>query len=277
MVSLRLWLAGSPWRLSGGWLLLAGLAAAAGEDAWRRPWLPVLLALVLAEVLWGGLWWQLAPSHDWPLHRARRRPALPYVQPASPAGRLLGWPEPGAAAAVLRAGLPLAALAALLAVPVGPQALALTGAVVLLVLLAMAAHQAGLAGLAGWLYVLVTATLPYALGVFVRGQWPPAPQGAFLLGLGLGLSLLARSLAPGATAAPGSRLGRLLIAAAGYVAVTAVLLVGGRLLAAGVVGLLAVAPLLILARADGREPAAAQPWMLAAVLVSSAALGFGIG
>jgi hypothetical protein len=263
--------------LSGGWLLVAGLVAAAGQDAWRRPFLPALLALVLAEVLWGGLWWQLVPSHDWPLHRARRRPALPYVQPASPAGRLLGWPEPGAAAAVLRAGLPLTALAALLAVSIGAQALALTGAVLLIVLLAMAARQAGLVGLTGWLFVLVTATLPFALGVFLRGQWPPAPQGAFLLGLGLGFSLLARSLAPGAIDTPGSRLGRLLVAAGGFVAVIAVFLAGGRLLAAGAVGLLAVAPLLILARADGREPAAAQPWMLATVLVSSAGLGFGIG
>jgi hypothetical protein len=277
VVSLRLWLAGSPWRLSGGWLLLAGLIAAAGQDAWRRPYLPALLALVLAEVLWGGLWWQLVPSHHWPLHRARRRPALPYVQPASPAGRLLGWPEPGAAAAVLRAGLPLAGLAALLAVLVGAQALALTGAVLLIVLLAMAARQAGLAGLTGWLFVLVTATLPFALGVFLRGQWPPAPQGPFLLGLGLGFSLLARSLAPGVIDTPGSRLGRLLVAAGGFVAIIALFLAGGRLLAAGVVGLLAVAPLLILARADGREPAAAQPWMLATVLVSSAGLGFGIG
>jgi hypothetical protein len=98
-----------------------------------------------------------------------------------------------------------------------------------------------------------------------------------LLGLGLGFSLLARSLAPGVIDTPGSRLGRLLVAAAGFVAIIALFLAGGRLLAAGVVGLLAVAPLLILARADGREPAAAQPWMLATVLVSSAGLGFGIG
>lgn len=277
MVSLRLWLAGSPWRLSGGWLLLAGLIAVSGQAAWRGPGVPLLLALVLAEVLWAGLWWQLVPAHAWPLHGAGRRPALPYVQPGSPASRLLGWPQPGVAAAVARAGLPLAVLAVLLALPVGSQAVLLTGAVLLCVLLAMAVSRAGLAGLAGWLYVLVTASLPFVLGVVLRGQWPLPPQGAPLLALGLGFSLLARSLAPGGADIPGSRIGRLLAAGAGYVAVTAVFLASGRLLAAAGVGLLAVAPLLILARADSRAPGAAQPWMLAAVLLAAAALGFGVG
>ncbi len=279
MVSLRLWLAGSPWRLSGGWLAVAGLIAAAGEEIWLGPWLPVLLALTLAEALWGALWWQLVPAQRWPLHRAHHRPALPYIQPASPAGRLLGWPEPGAAAAITRAGVPLIALALLLSIAISPLAVALTGAVALLVLLAMAARQAGLTGLVGWLYALVVAALPFILGVALGsgGHWPPASQMARLLGLGLGYCLLVRALAPGVAQPAGGGLLRLLTAAAGFAALAVVLLASGHLLAAGAVGLLAAAPLLLLARADGHQPAAAQPWMLAATLVSAAALGFGIG
>lgn len=279
LVSLRLWLAGSPWRPSGGWLALAGMVAAAGPALGHGPWLPLLLALALAEMLWGALWWQLVPARRWPLHRAQRRPTLPYIQPASPAGRLLGWPEPGVAAAITRAGAPLAALALLLALAISPLAILLTGAVIALVLLAMVARQAGLSALVGWLYALVVAALPFALGVAMgaRGQWPPAPLGPWLLGLALGYSLLARALTPRAGHSSANGSARLLIAAAGFVALLITLLASRHMLAAGVVGLLAVAPLLILAQANGRPPAAAQPWTLAAILVSAAALGFGIG
>ncbi len=279
LVSLRLWLAGSPWRLSGGWLALAGMVAAAGPALGRGPWLPLLLALALAEVLWGALWWQLAPARRWPLHRAQRRPNLPYIQPASPAGRLLGWPEPGAAAAITRAGAPLAGLALLLALAISPLALLLTGVVCVLVLLAMFARQAGLSALVGWLYALTVAALPFALGVAIgaRGQWPPAAMELWLLGLMLGYSLLTWALAPRA-ALPATRgPARLLMAAAGFGVLLVTLLASRLMLAAGVVGLLAAAPLLILAQANGRQPAAAQPWTLAAILVSAAALGFGIG
>jgi len=276
-VALRLWLAGSPWRLSGGWLLLAGLVAAAGQQVWSGPWLAVLLALALTEVVWGALWWQLASPQAWPLHGASRRPALPYIQPDSPAGRLLGWPRPGAAAAVAKAGLPLAALALLLALAINRLALPLTGLVLLAVLLAMAAQRARLAGLLGWLQALVQIALPFALGLSLAGAWPPEPQGAFLLGLGLGYTLLARALISALPETPTARMLHLLIAAAGLAAILAVLLAARLPLAAGVVGLLAVAPLLLLARSDGRPSRSAQPWLLAVVLLSAAAVGLGIG
>lgn len=276
-VALRLAFAGSPWRLSGGWLALAGLLAAQGLTFWRGPLLPWLLAIVLAEVLWGALWWQLAPAHAWALNRARRRPALPYVQPDSPAGRLLGWPEPGPAAAMLRAGLPLAALALLLALSLGQFAVVLTGCVLLAVLLAMAARLAGLLGLAAWLQALCQVALPFALGVSLLASWPTAPQSYYLAGLGLGYTLLARALIPPSASTPANRQGHLLLAGAGLAAVVAVLLASGLLLAAGLVGLLGVAPLLLLARLDGPAARAAQPWALAVVMLSAAAIGLGIG
>jgi hypothetical protein len=176
-----------------------------------------------------------------------------------------------------RSGLPLAALALLLALPIGRLALLLTGLVLLAALLGMAARQAELSGLAGWLQALVQMALPFVLGVSLAGPWPPAPQGAFLVGLGLGYTLLARSLLASSHQTPTGRMGNLLIAAAGFAAILAVLLATGQSLAAGVVGLLAVAPLLLLARSDGSQARVAQPWLLATVIVSSAAIGFGLG
>lgn len=274
-VALRLWLAGSPWRLNGGWLLLAGLTAAAGHDTWRASWIPLLLALALAGVVWSALWWQLTPAYAWPLHQARRRPALPYIQPDSSAGRLLGWPAPGAAAAMTRAGLPLAGLALLLALPVNRLAVLLTGLVLAAVLLGMAAQRAHLSALAAWLQVLVQVTLPFVLGASLAGQWPDGAQGVYVAVLGLGYTLLARSVASAPAAA--NRVLYLLIAAAGLAAILAALLAARLALAAGVVGLLAVAPLLLLARSDQPPARAVQPWLLAAVLLSAAAVGLGIG
>lgn len=276
-VALRLWLAGSPWRLSGGWLLLAGWLAAAGQQIWSGPWLAALLALALTEVVWGALWWQLTLPQRWPLRAARRRPALPYIQPDSPAGRLLGWPNPGAAAAVARAGLPLAALALLLAWAISPLALLLTALVVLAVLLGMAAQRARLDGLLGWLQALVQIALPFALGLSLAGAWPPGAHGVSLLGLGLGYTLLARALVASGPETPSGRMLHLLLAAAGLAAILAALLAAQLPLAAGVVGLLAVAPVLLLARSEGRPVRAAQPWLLALVLLSAAAVGLGIG
>jgi hypothetical protein len=202
---------------------------------------------------------------------------LPYVQPESPAGRLLGWPKPGAAAAMARAGLPLTALAMLLALPISRLALLLTGLVLLAVLLGIAAQQAGLSGLAGWLQALVQMALPFVLGVSLAGPWPAAPQGAFLLGLGLGYTLLARSLVAAPPQTATGRMLNLLIAAGGLAAILAVLLAARLPLAAGVVGLLAVAPLLLLAHIDDNSARLAQPWLLAGVMLSAVAVGFGIG
>lgn len=286
-IALHLWLADSPWRLSGGWLLLVGLLAAAGWQAVEQPLLPILLALALAEVLWGALWSQLVPAHAWPLHQARRRPALPYVQPGSPAARLLGWPGPGPAAAIARAGLPLLALTALLAIPAGRPALLASGSVLLVVLLAMAAQRAGLSGLVGWLQALVQVTAPFMLGVALAGPWSAGAAGARLALLGLGYTLLARALisagttsgGPGSAETPVGRPWRLLLAAAGTALVAAVLLFSRQPVAAGLVALLAAAPLLTLSAEywAARTQRTAQPWLLALVLVSALAVGTGIG
>jgi hypothetical protein len=171
----------------------------------------------------------------------------------------------------------LAALAVLLALPISRLALLLTGLVFLAVLLGMAAQQAGLKGLSGWLQSLVQLALPFVLGVSLAGSWPPAPQGVLLMGLCAGYILLARSLVTWPQQTPASHALNLLIAGAGFAAILGVLLAARLPLAAGAVGLLAVAPLLLLSRLDGNPARSAQPWLLSATMLSASALGFGIG
>lgn len=186
---------------------------------------------------------------------------------------------------MVRAGLPLVFLATLLALSVGQPAPVLTGLVVGAVLLGMAAQQAGLTGLAAWLQALVQATLPFTLGVALAGAWPAAPHDVWIVALGAGYTLLARALIPGempAHQADPSRAARsaprLLLAAAGTVLIVAVLLLNQQPLAAGLASLLAVAPLLMWARAAAADPLRqAQPWLWALLLGSALALGTGIG
>ncbi|MEZ4767055.1 MAG: hypothetical protein R2844_01350 [Caldilineales bacterium] len=189
-LALQAWLAGSPWRLSGGWCFVAGLAAA---GAWARnplSWLTLALGLVLTGMLWGGLWTQLATVRRLPQSYTARRPALPYVTPGSPAGRMAGWQEPGALGQLVRIGLPLVGLAALVAYLLGTQAMLATALVVVLVLIGAAAVRAGLDELWIWLRGLVVAGLPFSLGVLTLTAWPDQPDGLWLLGLATGYVLM---------------------------------------------------------------------------------------
>ena len=283
-IGLQVWLADSPWRLSGAWLLLAGFVAAAGREALHPPLLPLLLALVLVEVLWGALWVQWTRPDPWPLHRAARRPLLPYVQPGSPAARLLGWPAPGPFAAIWRSGLPMLLLALLVAAAAGRPAFWLTLAVLGAVALGVAARQAGLAWLYGWLQALVQVFLPFALGVALAGPWtalwPAAPQGLWLAALALGYLALARGLVADLAEAGGQRpysAARLLLAAAGVIAVLAALLFSGHPVAAAFSGLMALGPLLSLARPAQAGLRSAARWAWVWVLLSSLAFGLGLG
>lgn len=277
-VFLRLWLTGSPWRLSGAWMTLAGiLAAQVSPTAGQVAPLAALLAVALAEILWSGLWWNLVPAQAWPLYRTARRPQLPYVQPGSPASRLLGWPEAGPAASMLRAGVPLALLTAAVAWVTGHWAAPLSALVLGAVLLGMVARQAQLSLLVVGLQAVVQVAAPFALGVSLRGVWPGGPEGSQLAALGLGYTALAIAVFTPPDHSLDRRTTRLLLAGAGYVLILAALLWAKLLLAAGAVGLLAVAPLLVLSRLERGNPRGVQPWMLAAVVVSAVALGLGLG
>lgn len=274
-LALQAWLAGSPWRLSGGWFFLAGLAAAGGLLRGSLPWVTLALGVVLTGMLWGGLWTQLTATRWQPDVYTARRPALPYVTPRSPAGRLAGWPEPGAMGRLVRVGLPLAGLAALIAYLLGVAALAATAVAMALTLTGGAASRAGLASLWNWLRALIVAGLPFALGVLVAGTWPDQPLGLWLLGLAAGYVLLAVS----STAVPDRQpaVAGLLIGVLGAALVAGILIVANLPVAAVLTLLLTAPPLLTQSGRQIGRFGAPQAWWLAAVLCSAVALGFGIG
>ena len=274
-LALQAWLAGSPWRLSGGWFFIAGLAAA---GAWVRSplsWLTVALGLVLTGMLWGGLWTQLTANRGLPNTYTARRPSLPYVTPRSPAGRMAGWHKPGVLGHLVRIGLPLIGLAALVAYLLGAEALLATAVLVVLVLVGAAAIRAGLGDLWNWLRGVVVAGLPFSLGILTLTAWPDQPRGLWLLGLASGYVLLA--VASTNIAARGQDVTGLLVGVLGAAAIVGVLVVAKLPIAAVVTLLLAMPPLLAKSgRYQGRR-GALQGWWLGAVLCSSLAFGFGIG
>ena len=281
-VALRVWLSGSPWRLTGGWMVLAGLVATTGLDVREQPLLPLALALTLAELLWMALWMQLVAPNQWPGRVLLRRPALPYIAPGSPAARLLGWQQPGTLAAIVRGGLPLVALSLLLAYVVSPAALLLTAGAMGMVILGVVAKRAGLAGLAYWLHALLIAGLPIALAISLTDQWPVAPKSLWLGGLAIGAILLTRVAVeirdfPVDRARSGSSLRLILLMVAGVGALAGVMLFEQKPLALGMIVLLAAAPMLTLARPDRAAHGAFQAWCLILVLVAAAAIGLGLG
>jgi hypothetical protein len=276
------WLSGSPWRLTGGWMVLAGLLAATGLDARDQPLLALALALVLAELLWMALWMQLVAPSQWPGRLLHRRPALPYIAPGSPAARLLGWQQPGTLAAIVRGGLPLVTLALLLAYVLSPAALALTAAATAIVMLGVLAKRAGLAGLMYWLHALLIVGLPVALGISLVGQWPVIPESLWLGGLAVGAVFLARVAVevrdlPSAGAEGLARIGLILLTGVGVAALAGVMVFARQPLALGVIVLLAAAPMLSLARPDRAGQGAFQVWCLLLVLLAAAVIGVGLG
>lgn len=257
---MRVWLADSPWRLTGAWLALAGLVASAGLRVLEQPVLTVLLAVLLADPIWGALWVQTTGFA--PLDR-EQRPNLPYGTPGSPAARVAGWYR----------HLPVLVLAAVGAWLLSPAALILTAVVWLLALVGAAARQANFSGWVGWLQALVQVTLPFALGVTLAGPWPGGTAGLLLAGLAFGLTLLGRACHPAsAEDSPGSVL---FLAGLGSMLIAAVMLVAGQFLLVGIVVLLAAGPLLILSRST-RNGRAVQFWWWLLALAASVGLGLGL-
>lgn len=274
-LALQAWLAGSPWRLSGGWFFIAGLAAAGSSLRSSLSWVTLALGLVLTGMLWGALWTQLTATRGLPGAYTARRPALPYVTPRSPAGRMAGWQKPGVLGHLVRIGLPLFGLAALVAYLLGTTALLATMAAVAIVLIGAAAIRAGLEDLWNWMRALVVSGLPFALGVVTLVTWPDQPRGLWLLGLAIGYVFL--TVASATVAGRGPGIAGLLIGALGAATITGVLIVANLPIAAVVALLLAMPPLLAQSGRTGGRLGASQAWWLGTVLCSSAALGFGIG
>jgi len=172
-VNAQIWWSQFPLRPTAGWAVLAALLAA-GALGPTVDWRAVVLLWLLADPLWGSVW-RLAAGRLELLPLREQDVAhtvwLPYLQPGSPAARLLGRDDHGVLHLLMRVALPSALLALLIAATLGSVAVGLT-----LTLLAL--------GMAGWLirhtighvpallHSLATVALPWGLALGQMGVSP---------------------------------------------------------------------------------------------------------
>jgi hypothetical protein len=175
----QIWFSQFPLRPTAGWAVVAALlAAGAPARPWMLDWRELALLILLADPLWGSLWRLAAGRSEMlPLQApaARRTVWLPYLEPGSPAARLLGWDDRGMLHLMLRVVLPTLLLALAVALVLGPTAVWLT-------LLVMALS------LGGWIarhsvqhipaafHSAVTVALPWALALAQAGISPGGEQ-----------------------------------------------------------------------------------------------------
>ena len=243
VLGLRVWLARQPFRLAPAWAVLAGALASGGLRWQREDGLQLLLAIVLADGLWGQLWTLLAgrggavPEDQTP--SAVFAPPLPYAAPESPAARLWRWlagdaghMEEAQPAATWRALLMATLFAFGLAALLGPAALALTAAALLLASLARVLLSSRWAG--ALIQALFEIGLAWLLGhLLVAGlTWPVLPM---LMAAGYVL------LHAGSLALRGRR-GLWLVNLAQFIPL-ACLIAARQPLAAGALGITLLAPL----------------------------------
>lgn len=171
----QIWFSQFPLRPTSGWAVIAALLAV---GSLTRPlaldWRDVALLLLLADPLWGSIWRMAAGRLEMlPLREPDARPQvwLPYLEPKSPAARLLGRDDHGVLHLVMRVVFPTVALALAVALVLGQQAVLLT----LLV--------AGLS-VGGWIarhsvqhvpaffHSAVTVALPWLLALHQAGVTP---------------------------------------------------------------------------------------------------------
>ncbi|MBP7962036.1 MAG: hypothetical protein KBG20_05535 [Caldilineaceae bacterium] len=183
----------TPWRPLAAWSVLAAgltlgiLTGRTGSALGLAPWPTLMLCGLLADGLWGGIWRGLTAlptqggtGSDPQAAQAAGR-WLPYVQPGSPAARLLGRDHAGGFVQNLRVALPVILAALVLATVLGPGALILTGAMILLASLAwLTAHHRSVVALP--LSIGATVLLPWALVLFtLTGNGGETDNRAWLL------------------------------------------------------------------------------------------------
>lgn len=166
------WLAGSPWRPAASWAVIAaGFSSAWGLVETEYFWRTLILALLLVDVLWGGVWYTLT-QHPATANSPRTglRFWLPYLRPGSPAARLLGWEAAGPLATIGQRVLASLGLALLVSWSLGVSAMVLTGVSFLVSVLAGLHRRESQIPL-GLLHALATIGLPWMLGLWVFGYW----------------------------------------------------------------------------------------------------------
>ncbi len=172
------------------WLgpVLSCLGGALAGRGLNLTW-PLILALLLADPLWGGLW-TLVVNRNWFVIRGAycgdkgfRLPALPFTQPGSPGARLVRWLDhgldwlltvvwPWLGASLLSVAV-VYVLALCVAVILGPAALVLTllaGALAVLQWLSRTIWS----GERATLTALYAVALPWTLGLIANDALRPA-------------------------------------------------------------------------------------------------------
>lgn len=179
LVNAQFWSGNSFWRPAAFWAGVAG-ALSAGVTQNALDWRALTLALLLVDVLWGSIWRlaggrrQLLPLNSSILPRAQIW--LPYLQPGSPAARIVSGNHSDVWTLAFHVGFPTLLLATLAAAALGVEALLLTIAVTLLAIFGWIARHT-LQSIPIFLAALITIGLPWLLlmrqitpdGV---GEWP---------------------------------------------------------------------------------------------------------
>lgn len=126
----QVWLSQFPLRLTAGWSVIAALLATGYfARSFALDWREVALLLLLADPLWGSIWrlaagrLEMLPLHE---HEVQHSIWLPYLEPKSPAARLLGRDDQGVLHLVMRVVFPTVAVAVAIALVLGHHAVLLT-------------------------------------------------------------------------------------------------------------------------------------------------------
>jgi hypothetical protein len=149
-------------------LLAGGMLTRPGDLNWQT----LALLLLLVDPLWGSIWRLAAGRKEvLPLdnHALSYRFWLPYLQPNSPADKLLSWDGANVMPLLFRVALPSLVLASGVALVLGPFALALTGLVALFSPLGWTLRRS-LAVQPVLLQSLVTIALPWLLTLQQMGS-----------------------------------------------------------------------------------------------------------
>lgn len=169
----QFWLGHFPWRITAAWSVLAALLASGAFASWETlNWQTLALLLLLVDPLWGSIWRLAAGRKELlPLdaQALTYRFWLPYLKPQAPAQKVLGWDNTNVLPLLFRVALPSLALAAAVALVLGPFALALTGLVALISPLGWTMRRS-LAVQPVLLQSLVTVALPWLLTVQLIGS-----------------------------------------------------------------------------------------------------------
>ena len=185
----QIWIDQAPWRPAALWAVVAGLLATGlGNRSTPLDWREVLLLLLLADLLWGGIW-RLAGGRTTlpalPTRGSQQAAWLPYLQAGSPAARLLGADHTDRWTYALRIGVPTALMALVVAAVLGIPALVLTGVALVIAALGWTMHRT-LQRSPNLLAALMAVGLPWLLTLFqlqapVMGEGALAPLALLVL------------------------------------------------------------------------------------------------